>query len=1223
MTLRIDRLLRHTVMQLFMPGDLARHKYAAFKSLLDWDHVCHSSMAGIEQIYHEDKPVDFFAVRAAYHAMVNALSQMIEQLEAMAPMSYGKLSSLLVAVDAPVRDVLAVQSIDDHRPFVWDLGEISQNDLHIVGAKAANLYRLSTELHLPVPRGFVITSSAFGAFCKLNGIQEKIENLLAGVDIESASRLEETSREITSLILGTPVPDAISDAILSAYHRLLPGCLCAVRSSAVGEDTETSFAGQYQTLLDVRGDNLISAYKEVIASKYSPTALSYRIRQGFLEDETPMAVLILEMVRSQTSGVMYTRDPLGMREDTITIYSVPGQGEPLVGGNVSPDVIVIGKERGLQVEKGDMGSLDCDSAFRLAVIGAEIDSHFGCAQDVEWCQEKGGTIQFLQSRPLRLTVSEWNKFGAIAPEVSNTVLLEGGEKAASGISLGRVVIVTTPADLKHIPNGAVLVARTTSPQFAQVAGRITAVITDIGSVAGHFASVAREWGIPTIVNARIATEVLKPGQIVTVDADRQRVYDGIAEPLIAFSIEQKKTITPTPFKKRLRRVLDQVSPLNLIDPKSDLFSAENCKTLHDLLRFVHEKAIQEMFSISGKGKRGFRGARKIVSDIPIVLYVLDLGGGVRPRAGKNAALQAEDVQSLPFSALWKGLAGLKDAWLPDVVHFDWSKFDQLSMGGGIVNFDAQLLASFVLVSSDYLNANIRFGFHFSVIDALITPDSQNNYLSLRFEGGGAHFEGRHLRAIFLAQVLENHGFQVVLERDSVAAVCERTSSHILEEKLQIVGRLLAFTPRLDMSLKDLSEVNQLVMQFSSKPDARNDEIKTPSLIFSESHGIVSSLLTEKVVSYRPTWITDQLAVGHAPMSYEAFDALKKMGINAIVNLCAEYRELYQIEKNNGFDVFYLPVPDDQAPEMNELENALAWLDESIYLGKKVLIHCRLGVGRTGTFLRSYFIRRGFDPETIENRLKRIHSHPTSTSQWRLLKNYGKQSKTLTIRDPSLEVERAVDLSFCFAEYETLCRIADTTAGRNPASFSGDADTAKIPPGCCTHPFDIQLIDAVYLRHHLIQKLSRDERIRVTTEAVRLIRLAKNKPDRKDIPLIQEDASERETLKTDDEGEGLRPYRCPLNVSGECILYDHRPIRCRIFDIPELGECIIDSTSGKHRTLSSITCGSELDELSKELFFLLNGRFLEGRHLIFPVTHVISGKYIEDYFALISNHEKQI
>jgi protein-tyrosine phosphatase len=110
----------------------------------------------------------------------------------------------------------------------------------------------------------------------------------------------------------------------------------------------------------------------------------------------------------------------------------------------------------------------------------------------------------------------------------------------------------------------------------------------------------------------------------------------------------------------------------------------------------------------------------------------------------------------------------------------------------------------------------------------------------------------------------------------------------------------------------------------------------------------SSLAKPADSAYHITWITDHLAVGYAPTSYVELDAIREHGIDAIVNLCAEFSDLHEIQMKSGFEVYYFPITDEHAPDMDEMEKALAWLDEAIYLGKKTLVHCSHGIGRTVT-----------------------------------------------------------------------------------------------------------------------------------------------------------------------------------------------------------------------------------------------------------------------------------
>jgi hypothetical protein len=143
----------------------------------------------------------------------------------------------------------------------------------------------------------------------------------------------------------------------------------------------------------------------------------------------------------------------------------------------------------------------------------------------------------------------------------------------------------------------------------------------------------------------------------------------------------------------------------------------------------------------------------------------------------------------------------------------------------------------------------------------------------------------------------------------------------------------------------------------------------------------------KQPEYRLDWVTDTIAVGGAPLSYEQLDGIKAQGIDAIINLCGEYCDLHEIEREHGFEVYYLPIPDECTPDCQALEQAMEWMDGILKGNKRLLIHCRLGMGRTGTLLHAYLWSRNLHQDISEELLNSLRSRPCNYDQWRTVRRY--------------------------------------------------------------------------------------------------------------------------------------------------------------------------------------------------------------------------------------------
>lgn len=791
----MKRVVFHWLSRLFMPGRMLRAKYEDFRRLLDGDHRSLEIIADLQDVFYSVRPADRVRVKMMCAELGYTVTGMIESLQGMDPLRYRALTGRLTAISDAVEAHLAPPEANLLPPYVLPLAECAgRNDL--AGGKGANLARVSRETDLAVPPGFVITTCSYHRFMEDNGLRPAMTDMLAGMAPAGSADFNRDCRKMQELVLDGEVPEVVMWGVDRELERLCRETRgkytrFAVRSSAWAEDGQSSFAGQYDTRLNVASDDLQTAYREVLASKYSPRAVTYRLLRGLADEETPMAVVVLPMIEARTAGVAYTEDRAC--EACISVHAGRGPGETLVGGEVRPDVFFLKKADPPKVTHvpGSAESLHPDEAVDVATVSMALERVFGVAQDVEWVQDREGRIWVLQSRPFHGEPEE----GPPLDLGEMTPFLSGLSTVSMGVGCGPLVHFDGVQGMGDLPRGSVPVFDVLSPDLTTCLDRVAAVIGMSGGRASHFGTVAREFGVPVVVGGSTALDGLPDGLVVTVDASTGTIYEGCADASLSEGGNGSRRGGRV-LSSCYRQLVPLVTRLNLKDPDASGFQADQCQSLHDIVRYVHEKGMQEIFFLGGRTGRGLGRAPKLETVLPLALYVVDLRR--RHSGGRGKTIRIDDVGSVPLEAVWKGIEEAGARWEEGLYHADWETVDRIS--GGIFSKDARFLSSYALVSRDYMHMLIRFGYHFTVLDTLCGPTPEVNYIAFRFKGGGGGSAGGRLRLHFIGTVLEACRFQVTIRGDMLDARIVRVGETTARRLLSVLGGLLAQTRLLDMSL---------------------------------------------------------------------------------------------------------------------------------------------------------------------------------------------------------------------------------------------------------------------------------------------------------------------------------------------------------------------------------------------------------------------------------------
>lgn len=466
-------------------------------------------------------------------------------------------------------------------PLVVNFKDVNKHDINLVGGKGANLGEMM-QADLPVPPGFIVTAEAYRQFIEANNIQPKIKALLGKLDVNDSKKLQKAAKKVRRIINRAPIPNELKHEIIKYYHEFFAkgrftgkGALVAIRSSATAEDLpDASFAGQQETFLNVSGDSaVLHKVRDAWSSLFTPRAIFYRIQKKFDHFKVYIAIPIQRMIQPESSGVMFTVNPVTNDKNIIIIEGIYGLGELIVQGSVTPDTYEVDKKSfkiinktisyqskmmirssknnknnklvKLSQKKGSKQKLTDKQVIAIAKLGHKVHQHYFFPQDIEWGIEKN-KLYLVQTRPV--TTLKEKATGVV--EIKEKPIMTGSA-ASPGLATGKIRLLKSPKQIHQLKKGEILLTPMTTPDYVPAMRRSAGIITDQGGQTSHAAIVSRELGVPCIVGTKIASKTFKTGQKITLDGSTGKIYSGILVDNSQPSLK-KSTLSRTPRRSSLK-----------------------------------------------------------------------------------------------------------------------------------------------------------------------------------------------------------------------------------------------------------------------------------------------------------------------------------------------------------------------------------------------------------------------------------------------------------------------------------------------------------------------------------------------------------------------------------------------------------------------------------------------------------------------------------------------
>jgi pyruvate,water dikinase len=329
-------------------------------------------------------------------------------------------------------------------------------------------------------------------------------------------------------------------------------------------------------------------------------------------------------------------------------------------------------------------------------------------------------------------------------------------------------------------------------------------------MAGHLATVAREFGVPALLGIGPGLRSVTEGELVTVDADRLAVYAGRVDEALERARRRPSLLAGSPVHDTLLAALALTAPLTLLDPDAPSFQPSSCRTLHDITRFCHEQAVREMFEFGREQRFPKHASKQLYHNVPMQWWVLDLEDGFTHQV-TGRYVRLEEIASVPMRAVWDGMVAVPWPGPPAASGRGLAAvlFEATTNPALATPFQTSYTQrNYFMISRHFMNLQSRFGFHFSAVETLAGPRPEENYLGFSFKGGAADLGRRVGRIRLIAELLEEHGFAVAIKEDTATARIAGLPAVEMVQRLKVIGYLLMHTRQLDVIMDDPAAVER-------------------------------------------------------------------------------------------------------------------------------------------------------------------------------------------------------------------------------------------------------------------------------------------------------------------------------------------------------------------------------------------------------------------------------